>query len=222
MVDLAKQYADLIKEVDEIEKDSLKVESNTIDIFVLSSTQQEHSKSSFSVLLDSAMKIESSIGITSKETSKPEQHIARQYSPIQSLSKVQQSGTMVLHNIGRPSPAEGVKSEIGEFANSLQVESPAVESFKLNPEKDKQLVLVKLSVPDQITELEKIIEGLREQVFDKDHIEIIKKEAYGLNDEATKQRKAADKAHQSMEQRLLSVRDQRLNDVLAMLRDMNV
>ncbi len=45
----------------------------------------------------------------------------------------------------------------------------------------KGLVLPKLSLSDQISDLEKIKEGLEERVFDEKHLKIIKLETEGLS-----------------------------------------
>jgi hypothetical protein len=77
------------------------------------------------------------------------------------------------------------------------------------------LVLPKLSVPEQISELEKIIESIKNNYFDKYQMEIVVRELNGLAD-AVKSGKA-ETAQDSLEEELKALRNSRLSDALALL-----
>jgi hypothetical protein len=78
----------------------------------------------------------------------------------------------------------------------------------------KNAVLPNLSVSDQVSELEKIIEGIKEGVFDKAHIDIIKREVKDLNDILKIERMENPNVQ---EDPMEGLRDLRLSDVMALL-----
>jgi|GEM_PF-3063081 len=80
----------------------------------------------------------------------------------------------------------------------------------------KDLVLPSLSVSDQVSELERIIEGLKEKVFDQEHLEIVAEEIYGLQMVVESEKKTK-KEVSELEQSLIALRNQRLADALAIL-----
>ncbi|MGC8648735.1 MAG: hypothetical protein ACP5UN_00740 [Candidatus Micrarchaeia archaeon] len=81
----------------------------------------------------------------------------------------------------------------------------------------KDLVLPSLSISDQILELERIIEGLNEKVFDSEHLEVVAEEVYGLQMVIEGEQKAKKAAVSELERSLIALRNQRLSDALAIL-----
>ncbi len=74
--------------------------------------------------------------------------------------------------------------------------------------RDEDLVLPRLSVTDQIGELEKIITGLKEGAFGSDQLEVVGDELYGLS-KAVKKRGAQPVVAES---NLISLRNERLRE----------
>ncbi|MDE1856871.1 MAG: hypothetical protein KGH98_02175 [Candidatus Micrarchaeota archaeon] len=72
------------------------------------------------------------------------------------------------------------------------------------------LVLPNLPMQDQISELERIIEGLNENIFNTEQASIVREELLGLSQVAPSQAKGADPA-------LVQLRDSRLQTALGML-----
>ncbi|MCL5092521.1 MAG: hypothetical protein M1364_02570 [Candidatus Marsarchaeota archaeon] len=84
----------------------------------------------------------------------------------------------------------------------------------------KDLVLPSISMSDQISELERIIEGLKESVFDEEHLDIVIQEVYGLSQYVEKADKDLKKRHielSQLERSLWQIRDQRLKEATAIL-----
>ncbi len=80
--------------------------------------------------------------------------------------------------------------------------------------KTNNSVLIKLSIQDQISEMEKIIKGLNLNYFNKQQIEIIKKEADSLKFYINKQEKSN---NTNFNLNLVNLRKARLNLVLSLL-----
>lgn len=205
--------------MESIEKDSSKVDLHNIDIAEISSRQLGRTKPLFKDLLPAAMSIEMSY---MKATTSAKQ-------AVQGASAAKQQSSINVQRSAVPEqrllPSQMIKDEIGAFAEKLShrsEENPKTIKMMITGKED--LVLPRLSISDQISELEQIIEGLSENVFDKQHMQIIKKEIYGLTQEIEKERKGREyKAESSStEQSLILLRDQRLSEAKAILRDMNV
>lgn len=77
-------------------------------------------------------------------------------------------------------------------------------------EKEEQLVMPKLSVQDQLSDLEKIKEGIDENVFDKEQLGIIVEEVSGMSKIAARE----DTNRMSADQReLVLMRNQRIKEI---------
>ncbi len=113
-----------------------------------------------------------------------------------------------------------VVNELGAIASKLTSMKPNVPELKRRKVNIKDLVLPNLSIADQISELERIIEGLKEHVFDTEHIDIVTQEIYGLqqtvNDSKKKMKGKISEMH-SLEQSLWQLRDERLEEATALL-----
>ncbi|MFP3215241.1 MAG: hypothetical protein RXR32_01670 [Candidatus Micrarchaeota archaeon] len=107
--------------------------------------------------------------------------------------------------------ANEIKNVIGsigkEFEKNIKRETERI--------KGEKLVLPTLSLQDQISELEKISEGLDEQVFSDEQLKIIKDEVYGLKDKIKGEKiSAADEFQKS----LINLRNQKINEVIKKLK----
>jgi len=107
--------------------------------------------------------------------------------------------------------ANEIKNVIGsigkEFEKNIKRETERI--------KGEKLVLPTLSLQDQISELEKISEGLDEQVFSDEQLKIIKDEVYGLRDKIKGEKiSAADEFQKS----LINLRNQKINEVIKKLK----
>jgi len=121
---------------------------------------------------------------------------------------------------GTTAPQEGI--EVEKAANEIKNVIGSIgrefeKSIKRETEriKGEKLVLPTLSLQDQISELEKISEGLDEHVFSDEQIKIIKDEVYGLRDKVKSERiSAADEFQKS----LIDLRKQKINEVIKKLK----
>ena len=196
------QYPELIKVVEELEKVSTRSELTKIDISSLEEGESVPSQRLvFSKLLESAIRIESESdamhmpyhharavqpqgnpqeGMTARQVQKVRVAASASAGTAAPLPPYVQPPTAHLNSA--PEPAhEQAEKEIREFSERLGTDrrepgNPAVPA----PTAKGDLVLPQLSIPDQITELQRIIEGINEHVFDDYHIGIVRKELLGL------------------------------------------
>lgn len=114
---------------------------------------------------------------------------------------------------------ESVANELSQMAKRLASMTPDIQEFTRKKINTKDLVLPTLSIADQISELERIIEGLNERVFDAEHIKVVSQEVYGLRQVVAGQKKKMKprEGTQSLEQSLWELRDQRLNEASSLL-----
>ena len=82
------------------------------------------------------------------------------------------------------------------------------------PVEDNSNIMIGLSYQDQISELEQIMSGLDENVFEGEHKAIIRDEVLGLKKYAKKERKPVDKA----EAELITIRNKRLDEAISKLK----
>ncbi len=127
---------------------------------------------------------------------------------------------------GRPSAEavqrhkENIFRELGEIAKKFGgARQPAIKKKKVKVE---ELVLPNLSLADQISELERIIEGLQENVFDQEHLAVITDEVRGLRQIAVDEAKVKKREKlNSLEQSLWDLRNQRLTDAILLIQKLN-
>lgn len=115
--------------------------------------------------------------------------------------------------VREPVPAPAARQEkrrkrrgLGYAVRKLEVEGSRALAVRKVGEGD--LVLPRLSVTDQIGELEKIITGLKEGAFDQDQLDIVEDELYGLAKALRKGRAQPVVA----ESNLTALRNQRLRE----------
>lgn len=113
---------------------------------------------------------------------------------------------------------EKVMSELSAITQKMSSIGPMIKQIRRQKVEVKDLILPNLSISDQISELERIIEGLKENVFDAEHIGIVTQEVYGLQQVVSQEkRKMKDKKQDSLEKSLWDLRDQRLDDAVHLL-----
>lgn len=119
-----------------------------------------------------------------------------------------------------------VLKELGSLTVKLASLAPYAEEMKRRQVNVSELVLPGLSVADQISELERIIEGLKENVFDRDHMQIVADEVYGLSqviaDDRKMSKRGAAAQQGALEKSLTDLRDQKLAEAAALLKDKGV
>lgn len=126
-----------------------------------------------------------------------------------------------------PSPfikeEEAAKKELNAIKERLGEIAPAIKEMRSRRVNTKDLVLPSLSLSDQIAELERIVEGVKENIFDVEHLEIVKQEVYGLNAVAERaereEKKSGAAAAGSIKDSLLAIRQQRLQDAMTLLQN---
>lgn len=111
-----------------------------------------------------------------------------------------------------PSAGKEIASLISNAGRAFE-NKIAAERTKVRKEK---LILPTLSIQDQISDLEKMSEGIDESVFNEEQMEIVRLEAEGMSDRIRYEKQApADEFQRS----LVALRNQRLNEVLAKLKE---
>ena len=129
-----------------------------------------------------------------------------------------------------PKESQLIASGVEQSSRASAVPAAEKQSFEVpesNPQpkikvkfNEKDLVLPKLSIADQISELERIIEGLKEQVFDESHKEVVMQEIYGLSAYIERSSKDLRKRKMTLnqtEQSLWSLRQQRLDEAMSLI-----
>jgi hypothetical protein len=118
---------------------------------------------------------------------------------------------------------EAAAAELGSVATKLQAAKPVqFPELKLKKKVNmKELVLPSLSIADQVSELERIIEGVRENVFDEEQYDIVLQEVYGMErvvEQDRKRLKGKPPTDNELELSLYEVRDQRLLEAATLLK----
>lgn len=221
----ADEYMELVGLIKDVEAASQKTEQATIDLSqAFAAHAAQESQSSYHEVLKQITEVESGKHI------EPKRH-PQQGQPHLAMAGVQQAATsQVVPSMPQPQqapqPAQQpqqfaqpelkakAEEEAKQFAAQMPLQKVTVNIKRLNL---KDLVLPGLSMADQISELERIIEGIRENVFDQDHITIVVEEVYGLQQSIGKQEKDLKKKHielSPLEQSLLALREQRINEAM--------
>ncbi len=121
---------------------------------------------------------------------------------------------------------QGAATELSNIVNKLQQPQQArlFPEIKLKKKVNmKELVLPNLSIADQISELERIIEGLRENIFDSEQTDIVMQEIYGMEQtvmDEKKKLKGKPPSENELEKSLYDIRDQRLTEAATLLQQL--
>ena len=129
-----------------------------------------------------------------------------------------------------PKESQLIASGVEQASKASAVPTAAQQSYEVPESKpqpkikvkfnEKDLVLPKLSIADQISELERIIEGLKEQVFDENHREVVLQEVYGLSayiERSSKDLRKRKITLNQTEQSLWALRQQRLDEAMSLI-----
>ncbi|MGC8729851.1 MAG: hypothetical protein ACP5RP_00485 [Candidatus Micrarchaeia archaeon] len=106
-----------------------------------------------------------------------------------------------------------------ERAKSISV--PAKNSQAIEIRSNSAYVLPSLSLPDQISELEKIQEGLKQGIFNQDNINVVKEEVYSLYNALVSEQKLNPIERQNLtplQQTLIRYRNKCLLDIIKSLK----
>jgi hypothetical protein len=118
----------------------------------------------------------------------------------------------------KPTP---MQDELKKIIAELPKTTPKFNPVKIKPISSNGIVLPSLQTSDQLHELEHIISALKESSFDKEQIGIVKLELGGLDRHVRELKKELLKEKKSLnplDQSLCDMRDQRLNEALALLK----
>lgn len=156
--------------------------------------------------------------------------------PKKQMEKVEKPGRRFGFQVPVPRPSapkemeaqrkQSAAAELSSIVGRLQRprEAPMFPEIRLKKKVNmKDLVLPNLSVADQISELERIIEGLRENIFNDEQFDIVVQEAYGLEQtviDEKKRLKGRPPSENELEKSLYDIRDQRLTEVATLLQQL--
>ena len=221
---MGRSYKELLSIVEEVEKEAVKVDSANVDVSELQNAKIINLKPDFKYLLNIAMSMEVGHNISTRpQMQNKEPHEKKGKGEpgekkITPASLIEQTAIMEGNK-----QTEGVKGEISAFASSLTERSQPVarlmSTLNMKLEGADDVLLPKLSTSDQVAELERIIEGLKGNSFDKASLDVVKKELYGLKKSITAEKKSKTKESGTIEQSMVVLRDEHLERALAMLND---
>jgi hypothetical protein len=227
------EYRELLGIVQQIEKDSAKPEFNFVDIMPIAEKVKGAEKRPFREMITMAMGIESSHIQEVQQKQRAQQPKTQILAPILSVQKsaARQPATapqeMQVQQVQGPQTQkadqkEAIRQEITSFLSRFpKVQQYVLKPFSISIKKSSDFVLLKLSIADQISELEKIIEGLTEHIFSEQQIRVIRAELLALRSSLDKEERSSSQkpAPSDPEQVLMLgiLRNQRLDEALAML-----
>ncbi|MEM0094310.1 MAG: hypothetical protein QXV17_00800 [Candidatus Micrarchaeaceae archaeon] len=189
------EYEDIIRLVGEIESASTQAESVIIDPgSALRNSIQEKAYS-----YEDAYRI-----ISSMEGVK-----------VQPQAAVQQQPQQIRH--ARPGEAAKAAEEIRKLVGKASAEFEESMLHEIRKVKVGKLILPTLSLQDQLSELEKINEGLDENVFNDEQLKVIRQEVFGL---AETLRYEKPKSLDAFQASLAAMRAKRLEEAEARLSNM--
>ena len=217
----ASTYGDLVKYLKDLEGKATQSPRSAIDLSPLFNMKSEESSITYIDMVNLIDSLESRKPIRGIEGQKiaPHMEVAgvtqAQYSQVSQVATPQKPAAMEQPLAGK-SAAAG--AEVADLTKEINV--PRIKGFDIKRINESDLVLPNLSMADQISELEKILEGLKENVFDDKHIGVVIEELYGLADVTNQEKRRLKKNRISMsqlEQSLWALRDDRLNTAISLL-----
>lgn len=195
------EYEQVVAYIKDIEASTQKPKQSSVDVSKLFETNENQNLHTYLDLLTRIDSIESSRG----------------GQRIRSQKTVPKESQLISSGVEQASKASVVP--VAEQQSFEVPESKAQPKIKVKFN-EKDLVLPKLSIADQISELERIIEGLKEQVFDENHKEVVLQEVYGLSAHIEKSSKDLRKRKITLnqtEQSLWALRQQRLDEAMSLI-----
>jgi len=224
VIALDKTYQELLKMVEEIEGSSTKAEFASINITPLQNLKIKGHKPPFQPLLGMAMGMESGYSNKGMARPQPPRQPAAAPQPVQpppqpSPQPRQQQPVDPEEMQQRDLQARIAKEEISMFADRLdQKAGQPQQPEEIDTKEGQEMSLAALSVPDQISEIEKIIEGLFAGSFSESQKVAIKQRLKDLKDKsAIESKQNQNKGASKIEQELDRLRDQQLEEAITML-----
>jgi hypothetical protein len=236
------RYSELVDKVVQVEKESAKPDVDFVDTSAISQEEAQAEAQKIRTYAEFISFIESIEGkaiiprrvMEVGKPQTPQAQVQTQQQVPSSPQLIAAGVTQTMHAMGETAPRaqaqqESVKrqklavaQELSELAGKLSSIKAPLSALTRKRINVKDLVLPSLSIPDQVSELERIIEGLHENVFDSEHLEIVRQEVYGL-EQVTEDGRAAVKRGKvqltSLDQSMWTLRDQRLVDAMSLLKD---
>jgi len=221
----ANTYSDLVKYLNDMESKAVQSPHSSVDISSFFDNKIEGSNITYIDMINLIDSLESKKPIRGIEGQKIAPHMEvsgvtqTQYSQV---GQMPAQHAQPQKEVAYEQPLAGKSAAAGgELADmTKEIEAPRIKGFDIKKINEGDLVLPNLSMADQISELEKILEGLKENVFDGDHIGVVIEELYGLADVTNQERRRMKKNRISMsqlEQSLWRLRDDRLATAISLL-----
>ncbi|MGC8687487.1 MAG: hypothetical protein ACP5RM_02180 [Candidatus Micrarchaeia archaeon] len=232
------EYKDLLELVEQVERESKKSDTAFVDITSIMEGHGE-SKVTYNDLLKmiSSMNVQKFKEVAEEQKPRAPSHLITSgveqasyaqpivQSPIASANAepsqvevqgIRESGHINEAATAQQAPEQKAKVELGSIVRNLGP-IKKLGGIKIKRVNTSQLVLPNLTLADQIAELERIIEGLKENVFDNEHMQIVVEELTGLNQVVNDMKKKGTASKSELEQSLINLRDERLIEALALL-----
>ncbi len=215
-------YARLIGRIQEIEKTATRPENAYVNITSVFSTAQKEKPRTFSELLKAIDGIEAK-KTAAKEVTKDKGPVtpvpvsARVQPSEEKLPKKESAGIAEYPGLEAAMSKQENTDESKGLSRLSRIRSMGQPKMHIDTEK---LVLPGLQMQDQVTELDNIIAGLKQGAFDKDHIQIVIQEIYGLKqvaDEQKKEQKKQAKKLTASDQTLWNMRDKKIAEAIIQL-----
>lgn len=196
----------MVKIVGEVESGAETAEFSTIDISKIKSPKTKRSsKPPFKPLLALAMGIESGHLQSTPSASAPAAQKSKQVQ--QAPARHTEQEIQVQKAVQQKNVSE-VKKEIGSFADTLGGKSNETATSNMS----------ELPIQEQISELNKIIAGVKKNTLDKTQMQIMKMGLHSLDRQLSEQKKPKRKLSKS-QQKLIKTRDRRLSEAIELLSD---
>ncbi len=152
-----------------------------------------------------------------------QQPMAEQVAPI-TIQASQQPGSaqqqVMMQQPRAPQAAKvSAEKELAELTKALPIRMPLFGAQKLQTGQSN-LVLVNLSLLDQISELERLFEGVRSGVLMQSDLDVVRKEVVGLALHINEQKEQIKRKRMTLTQDeypLWEMRDQRIRDLISAL-----
>ncbi len=218
-------YVDLVKYLGDLESKASQAPHSTVDLTSLLSSKSEESQVTYIDMINLIGSLESRKPIRGVEGQKTAPHMEvsgvaqAQYSQVgQGAAAQQQAQKPAAFEQPLSGKSAAAGTEVADLTKEIDV--PRIKGFDIKKINEGDLVLPNLSMADQISELEKILEGLKENVFDDKHIGVVIEELYGLVDVTNQEKRRIKKSRTTMsqlEQSLWALRDERLTTAISLL-----
>lgn len=231
MADLENSYNNLVNMIKDVEASSPKKDSESINASkIFNQSSSNKAKSTYIDLMELIDTIESRRkaprpSATMQGPVQPSHLITAGVSQVGNSNIIPETKQPVVQNeapLQQQFAQPNAKIEAVQEMKEATARIPSKQMIKASIKhiNMKDLVLPSVSMSDQISELERIIEGLKENVFDEEHLDIVIQEIYGLSQYVEKTDKDLKKKHvelSQLERSLWQIRDQRLKEATAIL-----